>query len=308
MITVWRGIANQWDCDEMGHMNVRIYVEKAMEGLAVLAAEIDMPHAFRANTPSTLIPADQHIRFMREALPGRPLTMTALVLEVGESDAVIYQEMKHGDGSTAAAFRTRVIHAEAGSGKPFPWSSRSRVALEHLIETPPDTTAPRSVDPNGPYRPLTDATVEEADRIGVPTIGMGAVQPVHCDLNGRMRPEYFIGRISDSVPNLLHGWRQSIAEAAGDGIRMGAAVLEYRLIYRRWPRAGDRFEVRTSLGETGEKVHSLVHWVMDPETGLPWVTSEAVAVTFDLDKRKVIPTPKPQMAELAELAPPGLSI
>lgn len=33
MIPLWSGIPNTWDCDEMGHMNVRVYVEKAMEGL-----------------------------------------------------------------------------------------------------------------------------------------------------------------------------------------------------------------------------------------------------------------------------------
>jgi len=64
MITLWQGSANQWDCDEMGHMNVRVYVEKIMEGLGTFAKAIDMPHAFRARTPSTLIPVDQHIRFI----------------------------------------------------------------------------------------------------------------------------------------------------------------------------------------------------------------------------------------------------
>ena len=38
MIPLWSGIANTWDCDEMGHMNVRVYVEKAMEGLGSLRA------------------------------------------------------------------------------------------------------------------------------------------------------------------------------------------------------------------------------------------------------------------------------
>ena len=30
---VWRGGVNTWECDEMGHMNVRFYLAKAMEGL-----------------------------------------------------------------------------------------------------------------------------------------------------------------------------------------------------------------------------------------------------------------------------------
>lgn len=308
MITVWRGLANQWDCDEMGHMNVRVYVEKAMEGLAVFAAAIDMPHAYRLNTPSTLLPVDQHIRFMREALPGQPLTMIAQVLEVGESDAVIYQEMRHHDGVPAAAFRTRINHAEAKLGKPFPWSARSRSALESLMGAAPRETAPRSIDPTGPLRPLDEATLAAAEAVNAPEIGLCAVPPAHCDLNGRMKAEWHLGRISDSVPNLLHDWRRRVAEAAGEGVRAGAAVLEYRLVYRRWPRAGDRLSIRTSLGEMDEKTHSLIHWVMDPEAGLPWATAEARAATLDIDRRKLIPAMKAQMAELARLAPPGLSI
>ena len=47
---------------------------------------------------------------------------------------------------------------------------------------------------------------------------------------------------------------------------------------------------------------------MDPETGLAWMTSEAVAVTFDLDTRKVIPAPPEHAAELETIAPRGLTI
>ena len=55
-------------------------------------------------------------------------------------------------------------------------------------------------------------------------------------------------------------------------------MLEYRLVYRRWPRAGDRFVIRTGRGFQKEKTHSFVHWIMDPDTGEAWCTTEAVAV------------------------------
>ena len=120
MIPLWRGIANTWDCDEMGHMNVRVYVEKEMEGLGSFAGAIQMPRALHANAPSTLLPAAHHIRYIREAHPGKPLTITACVLERAETTALIYHDMRHGDGGPAAAFRTRVIHVDATTGKPFP--------------------------------------------------------------------------------------------------------------------------------------------------------------------------------------------
>ena len=307
MITVWQGSANTWDCDEMGHMNVRVYVEKAMEGLGVLAAAMGLENAFRDGATSTLIPLDQHIRYMREALPGRPLTMRAGLLEVGETDAVVYQEMRHGDGRVAAAFRTRVRHAVARTGRPFPWPSRCLDRVEALRVTAPEETAPRSLDPDGPVLNAGDATRAAADAAGVPLVGIGQVLPNQVDVHGRFWAPWFIGRISDSVPNLLYDWRSRIGEMTG-GVDTGGAVLEYRLVYRAWPKVGDLLEVRSGLNRVGEKFHTLVHWVVDPVSGQPWLTSEAVAVTFDLKTRKIIPTPSDQIAALESIAPRGLSI
>lgn len=307
MITLWQGSANQWDCDEMGHMNVRIYIEKAIEGLGVFAHAIHMPHAFQTDALSTLIPVDQHIRFIREVHPGRPIVMQGCVLEIGQSDLVLYQELRHADGAAAAALRTRLVHAVAKSGKPFAWSARTRRALETLKGAPPEDTAPRSIPPDRPTRPSAEATRAHALASNAPRIGLGTVPAHHCDSHGRMRPEWFMGRISDSVPNLLHDWRRNVAEAAG-GARMGAAVVEYRLLYRAYPRAGDSFEAYSALNRAEEKVHSLVHWLVDPVTGRPWLTSEAVAVTFDLDTRKIIKAQPEHIEKLKQIAPSGLAL
>ncbi|MDP1964510.1 MAG: thioesterase family protein, partial [Reyranella sp.] len=69
-IEIWRGGVNTWECDEMGHMNVRFYVTRAMEGLVGLAAALGLPHAFTQEAGSTLIVGEQHIRFLREAHAG----------------------------------------------------------------------------------------------------------------------------------------------------------------------------------------------------------------------------------------------
>ena len=291
----------------MGHMNVRIYVEKAMEGLGIFAKHIGMPHAFKPNAPSTLIPGDQHIRYIREVHAGKPISMTACVLEVGDVDAVIYQDMRHADGRCAAAFRTRVIHANAKTGAPFPWSKRSRAALEELVDTPPEDTAPRSLDPKCETLSREHAVISTVERTGAPLIGLGLVPPEHCDVFGRMYAPRFIGRISDSVPNLLFDWRQQVAGISGGDVP-GGAVLEYFLVYRRWPKAGDLMQIHSSFAGAGEKTHSLVHWVVDPVSGNAWLTCQAVAVTFDLETRKIIPTPSEHMEELKKIAPQGLTV
>lgn len=307
MIALWAGSANSWDCDEMGHMNVRVYVEKAMEALGSFAGAIAMPHAFRPGAPSTLLPGEHHIRFLKEAHPGRPLTMVGCVLEWDETSVLVYQEMRHADGSPAAAFRTRLLHIDARTGDAFAWSQRSQLQFQALLDTPPAQTQPRGLNPNTIPIASHSATLDQVHRCRAPEIGRGMVSPQHCDVFGRMQASWFMGRISDAVPNLLYDWRRDVA-ASQDGARMGAAVLEYRLIYRRWPRAGDRFVIHSSLAEAAEKTHTLSHWILDPDTGLAWITSEAVAVTFDLNSRKVIPTPPTSIAALKTLAPKGLNL
>lgn len=307
MKTVWMGSCNQWDCDDMGHMNVRVYIEKQHEGLMNFASALGLSHAFYEGAPSTLLPIDQHIRYIREARPGAPLSMKACVLEHDDTTALIYQEMRHVNGALAAAFRTRVQHVETKLAKPFNWSSRSRKALAQYTSEAPDESKPRSIDPVGEGIAPAEANMERIESIGAPLIGLGAILPRHLDVHGRMAPYWFMGRVSDSVPNLLHEWRQRVASAAGSA-RMGAAVLEYRLRYHGWPVAGDLFEIHSSLGDVADKTHSLVHWVMNPKTGKAWVTSQATAITMDLDARKAVKTPPAMRKEIENIAPRGLVV
>jgi acyl-CoA thioester hydrolase len=312
MIELYRGSVNTWECDEMGHMNVRFYVARQMEGLAVMAPYLNVSRSFRRNASSTLIPVDQHIRFMKEVHPGRPVYMEGGVLEVSADEVVIYQELKHSvSDETAAAFRTRFRHVEAKTLKPFDWRDKTLQAFDALKVDPPGHTAPRSIDPA--ITPLSDSEISATipRELGIPVIGRGSVPSSHCDPHGRMMPEHFIGRVSDSVPNLMSAWRDEVARAAesnGEKIRTGAAVLEYRLVYRDWPKPGDLIEVQTGLGTVQPKVHSLVHWLTNPITDKVYCTSEAMAVTFNLDTRKVIAANPDHMALLEKRAIRGLRI
>lgn len=309
MLEVYRGSINTWECDEMGHMNVRFYVAKMMEGLAEFAHAAGLSHAFRAGARSTLVPRDQHIRFIREAHAGKPFAMKACVLDVTDSSLLLYQQIDHATGDPCAAYRTWIDHIDIGSGIAFPWSDDTRAEFEKLKGVAPPENAPRSLDLSVAPRPM--ATIKDADKIDAPVIGRGVVQPQHCDLSGHMMPEMFLGRVSDSIGHLLRPWRDQVAaeaRARGETVRMGGAVLEYRLVYRRWPRPGDRFVIRSGRGFQKEKTHSFVHWILDPDSGEAWATTEAVAVSLNLETRKIMPASPELMAALAKIAPAGLTI
>lgn len=306
-VEIWRGGVNTWDCDEMGHMNVRHYVVRAQEGLVGLAAELGLPGAFTPHANATLLVKEHHIRFLREAHAGAPLTMLGGVIEMGETDARLLQLLIHpASGELAATFQTTVVHATPREGQPFPWPRIARERAEALMVEVPEKARARSVDLS-PFAPT--ASLARADALKLSRIGLGGLLPTDCDVYGRMRAEQFIGRVSDGIGAFIHPFRDLVVEHAEHRPqRTGGAVLEYRIAYLAWPRIGDRIDIRSGLVGTDARTMRVVHWMLDPATGEPWGTSEAVAITFDLDARKVVPVSDAARAALARFEVPGLAL
>jgi acyl-CoA thioester hydrolase len=89
---------------------------------------------------------------------------------------------------------------------------------------------------------------------------------------------------------------------------MGGAVLEYRLLYLDWPVAGSHIEMRSGLSGVADKTQRLVHWLVDPLSGRPWCSAEAVAVNLDLDARKIVPIAPEARAALQSIIIPDLTL
>ena len=306
-VEIWRGGVNTWDCDEMGHMNVRHYVVRAQEGLIGLAAELGLPQAFSPYANATLLVKEHHIRFLREAHAGAPLYMLGGVIEMGESEARLLQLLVHpASGELAATFQTTVVHATPRDGQPFPWPQVARERAKALKVEVPEKARARSIDLS-PF--TTIASLARADALGLSRIGLGGLLPSDCDVYGRMRLEQFIGRVSDGIGSFIHPFRDVVVEHVDPRpARMGGAVLEYRIAYLAWPRAGDRVDIRSGLIGTDARTMRVAHWMLDPATGEPWGTSEAVAITFDLDARKVVPVTDAARAALAANEVKGLAL
>lgn len=289
----WRGSAEAWECDEMGHMNVRYWVARSMDGLGVLAEDIGCGGAFGAGATATLLPVQQHIKFMREARAGAPLFMRGGIIEVCESHLVLYAEIVHSfSGEIGATFITTLAHVETKTGRPFPFPLRTATLAKALMVTIPPHGQPRSITLEDT---IPQGTCEIADQAGFTRVGIGIVRATDVDGFDRLLAEGMIGRVSNAMPNLLSQWREdATAEMTGiDGIARtaGAAVLEYRLDYLAWPNRGDLVSVHSGLIDVSDKTITLLHWLMDPLTGTPWCVCKALAVTLDLTARKIIANP-----------------
>nr|WP_293902133.1 thioesterase family protein [Phenylobacterium sp.] len=277
----------------MGHLNVGFYVARSMEGLAGLAGELGMASVFAPAAVTTLMVREQHIRFLREARVNAPLAMTGGVLSLDETEARLLFVMRHASGELAASFQTLVTHATARDGRAFPWSDRLRARAEALKTEIPDGAAPRSIG----LEPIeTQASLGRAEQLGLTRTGLGVVLADHCDAFGRMRVEGFMQRLSDAIPHLFaaHGRPGQ----GGGRTNVGGAALEYRLIHHAWPRAGDRVELRSGVAGGDARVQRLVHWMLDPVSGRPWGSAQAISVALDLEARKIITLSDPELAEI----------
>jgi acyl-CoA thioester hydrolase len=288
-IEIWRGGVTPWQCDEMGHMNVRFYLAIATEGLVGLAAALGMPRAFSPGASSTLLVREHHVRFLKEARAGAGLMMTGGVLSIGETDATLLQILFHASGEPAAALTVRVSHVTPRELKPFPWAKATRRLAEGLMIEAPDFAKPRGIA-DTPVS--TRASLAAADALDLPVASSGAVGPADCDVYGRMLPEQVLARIYASVGHVLRR-SQAAALAAMPELkdRLGGAAVEYRALYHAWPRAGDRLQMRSGYRALTPKSRSMVHWLLDPTLGRPWATAEVVSLFLDLKERKALVMP-----------------
>jgi acyl-CoA thioester hydrolase len=306
-VEVWRGGVNPWECDEMGHMNVRFYARIAAEGLAAFAPHLALAGAFREGAQSTLLIREQHIRYLREAQNRAALYMTAQVVELGDTDARILLLLVHAsDDRPCASFLTRVSHVTTIENRPFLWPRAAREAALGLMAAAPDFALPRSLT-DTPFK--TTATLARAEALDLTTIGAGALMRRDLDQFGRMEPDLFIGKVSDGVTRLVNPFRETVVEhAAVKPTRVGGAVLEYRVAYLDWPRAGDRYVIRSGVAGVDGRGQRMIHWMLNPASGKPWAVSEAYVVTFDLDARKMTPVTDEAQAIIRARVPDGLAL
>ncbi len=306
MIELWRGCVNAWECDELGHLNVRFYLARLSEAVANLAEAAGLNPIQRPDATATLVPRDIHVRFLAEAHPGAPLFIEGGLLEVDACTATGIFIMRHsGTGKPAASFRVVLGHAAPETAIDFPWPARFLAQAENLKVTLPDFAAPRGLE-------LDDKTViaspERADALDLQTIGRGRLGPAEMDAFGWMRSEFLLGRVSDSVTNFAAAFPEEWAQYTGESREnIASALLECRIKPRRWPRCGDGYVIRSGLKSVSPKVRNIVHWVLEPATGRVWWTMEGVAAPMDLSARKLLDVSPDTQAQVEAACIDGLS-
>jgi len=301
MIEVARSSVQTWECDQMGHMNVQFYIEKAGQGLAALSLALGLGPRYARNEGARLFVRDHHVRFLREQRPGAPFFIRAGVLEVRDFGLRVYEEMVSTvSGEPAASFIAEVelLDEETREVKPLP--AKAKEAAKKLVVELPVHGSPRGLEI---YEPRPAPKLKEAD--GMVRTWTGEVETAQCDGQGFLLIRHFMGIVSDGIPNLLV---QTSGADRSETPSVGGAALEYRFIYRRHPRAGDILTLRSGLKQVGPKTYTWCHWLFDVESGEAVATAEAVAIALDLTTRKAIPIPDEMRANLESLVIKDLGV
>jgi acyl-CoA thioester hydrolase len=303
VVEIGMGSVQVGECDVMGHMNVRHYVSRALEALDWLGLELGPGPAYAREHGAGLVPADQHIRFVRELPAGAPFSIHGGVVHHRGDALRVYQEIRNtAAGAVAATIVTDAVLADTRTGVLRRLPSDVADAAAPLRAVVPDYAAPRGLGFGPPREPLS---LERAVELGLGQTHKGSVHVAECNEHGLMRADGVIARIWDGVPNSPA--RDVRRESQPSG-KVGSAALEYRLVYHRPVRVGDLLTVRSGLKAVGSKTTTWAHWLFDGESGAAVAAAEAVGVSFDLVTRKAIGMEGEVRRALEDLVVPGLSV
>jgi acyl-CoA thioester hydrolase len=301
MLEVLRSAVNTWECDQMGHLNVKHYFARATQGLGMLGLELGLGPSRLRDEGLSMRPTTQHVRFNRELRPGAGYVMSAGVLAADSGGLRVYEELRAlTSGEVAATFVSDIVMCDVRTGVP---RSLDALALQRAVGLRTELPAhaqPRGIALAPPHTPVTR---QQAISMGMTGAFLGPVLPEDCDESGRAVESTFMARISDGVGHFFHVLRQGLRP---DGV--GGAALEYRYVYRQRPRLGEVIEVRTGLKALGRKTLHFCNYIFDVETGACLATSEAVAVSFDLAARKAVDIPDEARAAMQQGVIAGLGV
>ena len=267
--------------DHLGHMNVRFYGVNAAAGTAAILDSLGTPEDI------TIRPVDIYTRHHREQLLGAELVVRSGVIEVLDHGLRIYHELANiATGALAATF-VHGVRAEDATGvvalpEPVADAARKQVAAV------PAHGATRSIslasDPVA-SAPTLD-TLRDRD---LAMRKVRAISEEECDTDGAYIPAFapmltWGGEPANRrIPEMVH--------EGPDGLRMGWASMETRMVIERLPRLGDRIQSFSAVIALADKTSHRIQWAYDVDRGDLLTTFEVVNLAFDITARAPMSIP-----------------
>ena len=258
MELVYKGSVNRWECDENDHMNVRFYSRKLAEALYAAVSGLGLAKMLTFEEVIQRL-SSQHIKYLREARVADPLEGYSGVVA---NNSVMTEIRNSSTGEVLCTALNKLIDMD--------------LTIDLAL---PEHAAPRGL--RDPELRFAGISMAEAKEIGFRSIGRGVIHQDECMSNGYLQIHNYMGRFSDSMPNL---WGVLYPEATTE--TEGGAVLEDRMDYTRPLKAGDCYELVSGFREAGSKTIRFAHLLFDMNSKQCCVSSESIGVRMDLVERK----------------------
>ncbi len=290
----WAGECSAWECDDLGHMNMRHYVHKMDEARRGLVIRLGLTGAYYPGTSSTVRCRDFHIKYQGEARPGDPLRIDSAVIALGESTAKLCHIMTHRDGRTAATVIETVEHVYLPEDKIFGWPKRVHAVIPDFTADIPSPAKARNVDPQFNHVGMSQEALKTA---GAKFIGTGVFSAAELDVSDRVTMGSFFGRTTSTIGWFSEGWPE-FQDATYTGSGKSGALLEMRAVVHHYPREGDAYIYAPAMISANAYTREFVHNLVDPISGNSWVSMQASACKFDLKARALIKSTEADLAVL----------
>ncbi|MDP6705095.1 MAG: thioesterase family protein [Alphaproteobacteria bacterium] len=294
-VEIYRGLANAWECDLMGHLNVQFYTDKLVQGLAHLAAAVGAGRTYEGETGRTVRLARSLNRHSGELKAGDALLIRATVDSVGETSAAVVAEFVDAECRTpVAVFDLEIAHLAADSVAPEPWPAMVRKRLAAAVRPrsdaprPPGTGAPSTAPASGFASPFVS--------------GRGTVQPWQLDAAGRLAPRFQLDAVISAIGHIRH--RVGLDAEMMAARNWGMAGLEYRVAYLAPCGPGEIYTLRSGLAEVGRKTFRFCHRLANDSTGEAIATVDMVSCLFDLVGRRAVTIPDEIASQAGRLIVP----
>ena len=299
-VLTWAGECAAWECDELGHLNMRHYVGKFSQARAFLFIQLGLVNAFKARALSTVRVKDLHIKYLGEARAGQPLKIMSAILSVSEQTIRLCHTMYHTDGKVAATQVETVEHIYLRNNKAFNWPKRLLKNAQNVSatcpDTPPQQAKARNIDIETSH---IGQSSEALEACGLAALGAGVMTAPEMDASGMAATEAIFSRMAQTAGWFKQGWPELYDEDYIDAQGSGA-VLEVFAVFHNLPRQGGAYHYRAGIISADNYTRTFLHNFNDAVTGECLVSCAVNACLFNLKTRKLV---KLSAAQLAVLEP-----
>ena len=114
-----RGTVHSWQCDHMGHANLRAYGEFFEQALWHLFHRIGITPSVLRGDAIRMAGVQQNIRYLKELLPGDLVVVRSRLAELKERSLKMVHEMQHIEsGEVCATCELTAVCIDAKTRKP----------------------------------------------------------------------------------------------------------------------------------------------------------------------------------------------